>query len=73
MCTRTGECYRVDSETNLLTDEELAKYWKEVEADRKEVESFVVERIFQLCHVKSATQRPMDALWVRKRKRGPNG
>ena len=68
-----GSCYRVDTETDNLTEEEVIRYWREVEiADRKELTSFVTESIFELCHIFSAKVRPMDAVWVRKKKRMPS-
>jgi hypothetical protein len=69
MCCNTGECFRVDTDTSNLTDEEVGANQYEVEkADRAELESFNLEGVFALTHANSATQRPIDAVWVRKRK-----
>ena len=42
MCVRAGECFRVDTETDMLTDAEMRQYASLVrEADRREFKSFV--------------------------------
>ena len=42
MDVKTGQCFRVDSDTDNLTEADLADYADEIEkADRKELQSFV--------------------------------
>ena len=74
MSLRTGKCFRVDQETANLTDRDLAELWPQVEAgDRKELESFVTHDVFQLMKKANAWTSVLDAIWVRKKKRQPDG
>ena len=76
MSVRTGECYRVDADTDNLTEAEIAQHWRLVdEADRKELQQFVDEAIFRLRHVRSLDggMDVMDAVWVRKWKKLADG
>ena len=44
----TLEIFRVDSDTALLTESDLAQYWHLVEAaDRKELEQFIKHQVFE--------------------------
>ena len=53
----------------MLTEQDLRDYSDLVyEADLKEIQSFVSDKVFKLCQRTSAKQRPMSCLWVRKRK-----
>ena len=74
MSVLTGQCFRVDQETANLTDRDLAELWPQVEAgDRKELESFVTHDVFQLMKKTNAWTSVLDAVWVRKKKRQPDG
>ena len=74
MSLRTGQCFRVDQETANLTDRDLVELWPQVEAgDRKELESFVTHDVFQLMKKANAWTSVLDAIWVRKKKRQPDG
>ncbi len=73
MCVRTGNCYRVDTETDMLTDAEMRQHENLVrEADRKEIRSFVSDKVFRLKRKSKATVRSMDCIWVRKWKTRPS-
>ena len=49
MDVRTKEVFRVDTDTDILTEADMAKHWHLVEAaDRKELQSFVDNAIFKL-------------------------
>ena len=66
MCVNTGECFRVDSDTANLTEDEVRDNWAAVDAaDRAELDSFNAEGVFALVHQHSTTQRA-NAIWVRK-------
>ncbi len=71
---RTGEAYRVDTESGILTEEDL--WWYEAEviaADRKEVANFMHFKAFKCCRVSDARKRPLSCVWVRRWKRMPDG
>jgi len=56
----------------MLTDAEMRQYENLVrEADRREIKSFVSDKVFRLRRKVEATVRPMDCIWVRKWKTRP--
>ena len=58
----------------MLTDAEMAANWDKVEAaDRKELMSFVTHDVFKLVKKSSLWTDALDAIWVRKRKKMPDG
>ena len=62
----TGECYRVDTTTDSLTDDDYVKYEKEIKAaDHAEIKNFVHHGVFQVTR-KTLYQKLMDCTWVRK-------
>ena len=60
-------CYSVSSD-ELLTPEDVARYWPAVEkADREEVESFVKHQIFRLdARCREGVDNIVDGIWIRK-------
>jgi hypothetical protein len=60
----TNEIFSVTRE-DLLTEEDICTYWKYVDADRKEIQSFVIHDVFQL-DVASNSKNTVDGVWVRK-------
>ena len=68
MALTDGECFIVDKTKDMLSVDDLAKNWKEVEvADRKEIAAFVKHEVFkkrlkQTC-LHSEVQ---DAIWLRR-------
>ena len=71
---RTQEVFRVDSDTDVLTEEQLAKHWADFEeSDFLEIKQFVDEDAFDKMHVNQLTQEMIlvDCTWVRKYKRTP--
>jgi hypothetical protein len=77
MSLTDGKCFRVDSDTDSLTEADLVKHWREVEAaDRKELKQFLDQQIFKLRHINSLDTDEgsfVDAIWIRKWKRLPDG
>jgi hypothetical protein len=70
------ECYKVDQDTDTLTEEEIVNNWKLVEeADRKEIKQFVDEKCFKKIHryAVDGDTVPFDAIYIRKWKKMPNG
>ena len=69
-----GECFRVDDSTDALTKEDIKNYADLVyEADYKEVQSFVKNKIFKAVHSSKVDVSVIDAIWVRRWKRMPDG
>jgi hypothetical protein len=63
----TGECYRVDETTDILTAHDLITHEQEViAADRDEIHSFVKFRVFEVARRSKARFRPMSCVWVRR-------
>ena len=63
----TLEAYRVDADTDNLSDDEMAQHWDEVEkADRAEIFQFVQEKVWTCVDTNNITLPPADAIWVRK-------
>ena len=57
----------------MLTDAELRQYENLVrDADRREIKSFVSDKVFSLRRKSDATVRSMDCIWVRKWKTRPS-
>ena len=68
-----GKCFRVDSETDLLSKEDYFWYEEDIKAaDRKEIANFLKHKVFIVKSMYSATQRTMSCVWVRKWKRMPD-
>ena len=64
------EAFRVDGDTDNLTEEEICEHWDEVNAaDRKEIEQFAKEKVCKLRESASLTPPAIDAIWSRKWKR----
>jgi Reverse transcriptase (RNA-dependent DNA polymerase). len=69
----TGEALRVDKDTDILTQAELEEHWEAVqESDDKELRQFVKEKMWNL-GPGAAAWNIVDAVWVRKWKRNPDG
>ena len=63
----TGEAFRVDADTDNLTEQEIIDNWAEVEAaDHKELKQFVDEKVWGLRKSSTVKNKPIDAIWVRK-------
>ena len=75
-CLRTAQIFKVDEETDNVTEENLtAEMWPKVEeADRAEIRQFVEEKAFKKIHRDQFTSEMViiDARWVRKWKRYPD-
>ena len=73
MSVRDGTCFRVDTESDMMTDAEMRQHEDLVrEADHKEIKSFVSDKVFRLRRRAEATVRPVDCIWVRKWKTRPS-
>ena len=75
-CLRTAEVYKVDEETDNISEEQCYPIWDQVEqADEDEVKQFVETKSFDKVHRNSLTSDTIviDATWVRKWKRYPDG
>ena len=76
-CPRTSEIYKVDQETNNISEADLTPdIWPEVDkADLAEIKQFVEESAFKKIHKSQITSEMVvvDAIWVRKKKRYPDG
>jgi hypothetical protein len=71
-----GSIYKVDEETDILAENDCYKIWEQVErADAAEVSQFVETKAFRKLHRRSldADTVVVDAVWVRKWKRMPDG
>ena len=63
----SGECYRVDETTDVLSQQDLITYEKEViAADRDEIHSFIRFKVFEITKRNNARIRPMSTVWVRR-------
>jgi hypothetical protein len=75
-CLRTAQIFKVDEETDNVTEENITpEMWPKVEeADRAEIRQFVEERAFKKIHRDQFTSDMViiDARWVRKWKRYPD-
>ena len=69
MCVRDGTCFRVDTETDMLTEAEVREFDALVrEADMREVKSFVDDKVFKLiisfCHTMAHSELPKLNLFI---------
>ena len=70
----TLETFKVDEDTNNLTEADIVSNWAAVErADRKELQQFVNEKVWRSMHETQTSSRPIDAIWIRKWKRLSDG
>ena len=72
---QTGEMYRVDEVTDVLTEEQLLHHWDSFEvSDRSELKQFVDEGVFKKVRLDSLPKEVVlvDGTWVRKFKRNPD-
>ena len=70
----SGEAFRVDTETDVLTEGQVHQHWDLVEeADRKEIKQVVDCGIWRSKLASACNVNPIDAIWVRKWKRVPDG
>ena len=66
MDTRDGTCFRVDTATDMLSQEELHTHEALVrEADAREVKSFIDDKVFKLVRRDAVNIRTMNCIWVR--------
>eukprot|EP00435_Cladocopium_sp_Y103_P076100 s59_g76.t1 len=76
-CLRTSHIYKVDQETNNINEDDLTpEMWPDVDkADLAEIRQFVEESAFRKIHKSQFTSDMVivDAIWVRKKKRYPDG
>ena len=73
---REGHVFRVDEDTDVLTEGDLTKHWHDFEvSDAAEIKQFVDEKAFTKIHVTKVTDNMtvVDCTWVRKYKRMPDG
>ena len=73
---KNWEIYRVDQQTDTLTEEDVLQHWPLFEtADREELRQFVDQNIFRKVWLGDLEEGTtvVDATWVRKFKRLPNG
>ena len=75
MDLRTTDIFRVDSDTDVLNEEQLSKCWEAFEiSDFAELKQFIDENAFFKLHVSEVTDEMVivDCTWVRKFKRNPD-
>ena len=75
MDLRSTEIFRVDSDTDVMTEEQLARHWEAFEqSDFAELKQFVDEGAFFKMHISQITDDMVivDCTWVRKFKRNPD-
>ena len=75
MDMRTTEIFRVDADTDVMTEEKLAPHWDAFElSDFAELKQFVDEGAFFKMHISQVTEDMVivDCTWVRKFKRNPD-
>ena len=75
-CLRTAEVFKVDEDTDNISEEECFQIWDQVDkADEDEVKQFVETKSFQKAHRNAITSDTIviDATWIRKWKRYPDG
>ena len=76
ICLKSSEIFRVDEETDVLTDDKLYKHWNEFqESDKSELKQFIDEKVFRKVKLSDLPETVVlvDATWVRKFKRLPSG
>ena len=72
---RTWQIFRVDADTEVLTEEELAQHWEAFEkSDFSELKQFVDENALFKMHISDVSSEMVivDCTWVRKFKRNPD-
>ena len=72
----TGQIYKVDDETDNISEDEIYDIWQQVEeADAAEIKQFVETKSFSKSHRSFLDEDTVliDAVWVRKWKRYPDG
>ena len=76
-CLRTARIYKVDTETNNIEERDITpENWHLIEeADYSEIGQFVQEKAFKKIHRSKVDENmvQIDAIWVRKWKRYPDG
>ena len=73
---KNGLIFRVDSDTDTLTEQQLINNWHDFEtADKQELSQFVTEKVFKKVKLSDLPESVViiDAVWVRKYKRMPDG
>ena len=68
----TGEIYRVDEDTNVLSEDRVLENWPDFgESDKAELKQFVDEEVSQKVKLDELPEDVVlvDATWVRKYKR----
>ena len=73
---KDGQIFRVDSDTDTLTEDQLINNWQDFEnSDHQELEQFVNEKVFRKVSLADLPDEVVvvDATWVRKYKRMPCG
>ena len=73
---KNWEIYRVDQQTDTLTEGDVLRHWPLFEtADREELRQFIDQNIFKKVWLGDLEEGTtvVDATWVRKFKRLPNG
>jgi hypothetical protein len=67
MDVMSGECFKVDADTDLLTESELLQYEEEVYwADQAELKEFVAHGVFRPKLLSHVNCRLVDCTWIRK-------
>ena len=72
---KNGLIFRVDSDTDTLTEQQLINNWQDFEtADKQELSQFVTEKVFKKVKLSELPESVViiDAVWVRKYKRMPD-
>ena len=68
----TGEIYRVDEDTDVLSEDKVLEHWPDFEeSDRAELKQFIDEKVFRKVKLSDVEGQVVlvDATWVRKFKR----
>ena len=67
MDLQDGKCYRVDTDTDLLTWDEILANEDEIwHADQAEIKNFIDHKVFRVSRLEYAQERPLSCVWVRK-------
>ena len=62
VCLKSSEIFRVDEETDVLTEDKLYKHWNEFEeSDKSELKQFIDEKVFR--KVKLGTEVQETPIW----------
>lgn len=76
ICLLSSAIYRVDEDTDVLTEEQAVKHWAEFEmADFEELKQFHEQKVFVKVRIDEQPSDVVfvDATWVRKFKRNAPG